>query len=142
MYTVEPIFNNTWKSNNRCYNDRSENPHFYLYLSYSIYFCNKEYQHCFPPVIKTTRSEGTKIFHRKKISSILSCLQCYCANEQVMQAFFSLHSFYQYHLGFQIVTRALASHSVWSSKLRVVCKTYASRSQQRFSKTNYLPLSQ
>ena len=58
--TVEPIFNNTTNNNNHCYKDRSKNPRFFLYLSHSIYFCNKNDQYRFPPLIKTTRSGSTK----------------------------------------------------------------------------------
>ena len=47
-HTVEPIFNNISNSDNCCYNDRSANPHFFLYLSHKIYFYNNEYKNRFP----------------------------------------------------------------------------------------------
>ena len=58
--TVEPIFKNTSNSDNHFYNDRSENPRFFLYLSHSIYFCSNKYRYSFSSVITPTRSEGIK----------------------------------------------------------------------------------
>ena len=80
-YTVEPIFNNTSNSDDHCYNDRSENSLFFLYLSQSIYFCNNEYLYSFLQLdLRVQRKESTKIFHGKKIWSILFCLHCYGTN--------------------------------------------------------------
>ena len=91
-----------------------------------------------PPVI-TTRSEGTKerkapkfIFHRKKISSILSHLHCYSTSDADFHDVSPRGSLPLKH-GLGLVP---VSHSVCSSELRVACKIYASHSlQQRFSQT-------
>ena len=80
--SVEPIFNNTSKSDNYCYNDRSENPRFFLYyLSHSIYFRNKD--HTFSPVT----AEGTKkrkhqVFIGKKSRAF--CLACIATTVQTL----------------------------------------------------------
>ena len=100
-------------------------PFFPLYLSDSIYFCNRAYRYCFPPAVMPSKSEDTKErkhqnFLSEKISNILSPLHRYGTNEKEMQAFLSfLHTAlsreaYQYH--------------------QSSCITLP-----RFSKTTYLP---
>ena len=54
---VETIFNDISNSDNCCYNDRFENPRFFLYLSHVIHFHNNEYKKSLSSVIMTTWSE-------------------------------------------------------------------------------------
>ena len=57
---MKSIFNSTSNREHHCYNDRSENPCFFLYLSHSFYFCNIEYRYRIPPELMTTTLEGKK----------------------------------------------------------------------------------